>query len=57
MGPDLRKSPRVTLIGPGEVIVHLADFDLKLQENLFSTLHFFYLFLQKRLLDLFELLT
>jgi hypothetical protein len=41
MGPDLRKSPRVTLIGPGEVIVDLADFDLKLQENLLSTLHFF----------------
>jgi hypothetical protein len=33
----------LTLIGPGEVKVDLADFDLKLQENLLSTLyiHFF----------------
>ncbi len=45
------------LIGPGEVKVDLANFDLKLQENLLNTLYFFYLFLQKRLLDLFELLT
>ncbi len=28
----------LTLIGPGEVKVDLADFDLKLQENLLSTL-------------------
>jgi hypothetical protein len=47
----------LTLIGPGEVKVDLADFDLKLQENLLSTLYFFYLFLQKRLPDLFELMT
>jgi hypothetical protein len=31
----------LTLIGPGEVKVDLADFDLKLQENLLSTLHIF----------------
>jgi hypothetical protein len=48
----------LTLIGPGEIKVDLADFDLKLQENWFSTLYiFFYLFLQKRLPDLFKLLT
>jgi hypothetical protein len=48
----------LTLIGPGEVKVDLADFDLKLQENLLSNLIFFkYLFLQKRLPSLFELLT
>jgi hypothetical protein len=28
----------LTLIGPGEVKVHLANFDLKLQENLLSNL-------------------
>jgi hypothetical protein len=48
----------LALIGPGEVKVDLADFDLKLQENLLSTLYFvFDLFLQKRLPDLFKLLT
>ncbi len=50
----------LTIIGPGEVKVDLANFDLKLQENLLSTLYiyiFFYPFLQKRLPDLFELLT
>jgi hypothetical protein len=48
----------LTLIEPGEVKVDLADFDLKLQENFISTSHFFFdLFLQKRLPDLFELLT
>jgi hypothetical protein len=31
----------LTLIGPGEVKVDLADFDLKLQENLLSTEYFF----------------
>jgi hypothetical protein len=31
----------LTLIGPGEVKVDLANFDLKLQENLLSTLYFF----------------
>jgi hypothetical protein len=31
----------LTLIGPGEVKVDLADFDLKLQENLLSNLIFF----------------
>jgi hypothetical protein len=30
----------LTLIGPGEVKVDLADFDLKLQENLLSNLIF-----------------
>jgi hypothetical protein len=29
----------LTLIGPGEVKVDLANFDLKLQENLLSTLY------------------
>jgi hypothetical protein len=48
----------LTLIGPGEVKVDLADFDLKLQENLLSNLIIKkYLFLQKRLPSLFELLT
>ncbi len=48
----------LTLIGLGEVKVDLANFDLKLRENLLSNLIFFkYLFLQKRLLSLFELLT
>ncbi len=48
----------LTLIEPGEVKVDLADFDLKLQENFKSTSHFFFdLFLQKRLPDLFELMT
>jgi hypothetical protein len=48
----------LTLIGPGEVKGDLAIFDLKLRENLLSNLIFFkYLFLQKRLQSLFELLT
>jgi hypothetical protein len=48
----------LTLIGPGEVKVDLANFDLKLQENLLGTSYFFVdLFLQKHLPDLFELLT
>jgi hypothetical protein len=48
----------LTLIEPGEVKVDLANFDLKLQENFRSTSHFFLnLFLQKRLPDIFELLT
>jgi hypothetical protein len=48
----------LTLIGPGEVKVDLADFDLKLQENLLINLIFLkYLFLQKCLPILFELLT
>jgi hypothetical protein len=33
-----RRTVPLTLIGPGEVKVDLADFDLKLQENLLSTL-------------------
>ncbi len=61
-GEILGKKVLLTLIGQGEVKVDLAefdlaDFDLKLQENLLSTLYFFYLFLQKHLPDLFELLT
>jgi hypothetical protein len=48
----------LTVIGPGEVKVDLADFDLKLQENLLKNLIFKkYLFLQKRLPSLFEILT
>ncbi len=48
----------LTLIGLGEVIDDLANFYLKLQENLFSNLiSKKYLFLQKRLPSLFELLT
>ncbi len=48
----------LTLIELGEVKVDLADFDLKLQENFISNSYFFfYLFLQKRLPDLFELMT
>jgi hypothetical protein len=48
----------LTLIGPGEVKVDLADFDLKLRENLLSNLILKKnLFLQKRLPSLFELLT
>jgi hypothetical protein len=47
-----------TPIGPGEVKVDFANFGLNLQENLLSTLFIFkYLFLQKRLPNLFELLT
>ncbi len=53
-----RECPPLTLIGPGKVKVDLADFDLKLQENLLTTLYMFLdLFLQKRLPDLFEVLT
>ncbi len=53
-----RRKLHLTLIGPGEVNVDLADFDLKLRENLLSNLIFKkYLFLQKRLPSLFELLT
>ena len=37
---SLASSP-LTLIGPGEVKVDLADFDLKFQENLLSNLFFF----------------
>jgi hypothetical protein len=33
----------LTLIGLGEVKVDLADFDLKLQENLLSTLYVFFI--------------
>jgi hypothetical protein len=33
----------LTLIGPGEVKVDLANFDLKLQENLLSTLYIIFL--------------
>jgi hypothetical protein len=47
----------LTLIGPGEVKVDLANFDLKLQENLLSTLYIFLPIPEKRLVDLFELLT
>jgi hypothetical protein len=36
-----RECPPLTLIGEGEVKVDLANFDLKLQENLLSTLYFF----------------
>jgi hypothetical protein len=38
MLPDLDP---LTLIGPGEVKVDLANFDLKLQKNLLSNLFFF----------------
>jgi hypothetical protein len=36
---NTKKIP-LTLIGPGEVKVDLADFDLKLRENLLSNLIF-----------------
>jgi hypothetical protein len=50
--------PALTLIGPCEVKVDLANLDLKLQENLLSTLYiFFYFFLQKCLPGRFKLLT
>jgi hypothetical protein len=38
---DFALASFLTLIGVGEVKVDLADFDLKLQENLLSTLYFF----------------
>jgi hypothetical protein len=46
-GEILGKKVLLTLIGPGEVKGDLADFDLanfdlKLQENLLSTLYFLY---------------
>ncbi len=48
----------LTLIGPGEVKVDLADFQLKFQENLLGTLYYFFLPIPaESLLDLFELLT
>jgi hypothetical protein len=54
-----REGLHLTLIGPGEVKVGLADFYLKLQENLFCTYFFIFtnLFLGKSLPNLILLQT
>jgi hypothetical protein len=53
------KASLLTLIQPGEVKVDLANFDVKFRTN-FLYVGFFFkidLFLQKRVANLFELLT
>jgi hypothetical protein len=52
IGAMIQAALILTVIGMCEVKVDLADFDLKLQENLLSTL-----FILKNLPDLVELLT
>ncbi len=47
----------VTLIGPSEVKVDLADFGLKLRENLLSNLFTYKNFSCRNVPNLFELLT